>query len=298
LIKDESNGLKADQKWSAFFVCCDHPIFSILIMMMLRLLSCMILLPLVSLSQNELPWNGKKCAVVLTYDDALNVHLDNVVPALDSFGLKGTFYLSGHFPGFRNRINDWRAAGASGHELANHSLFHPCIGNTPGREWVKPDYDLSTYTTQRLMDELRMTNTLLESLDGKQQRTFAYPCGDTKVGGRSYIEDIKQDFVSARGVNKAMPRIDGVDLYNVPAYGINGETGEELVALVKKAIQEKALLVFLFHGVGGEHSLNVSLEAHRELLKFIKSKEKEVWIAPFAEVTEFVKKTTPSRGRN
>lgn len=262
--------------------------------MTFRLLFCLMLAPLVGASQNELPWNGKKCAVVLTYDDALNVHLDNVVPVLDSLGLRGTFYLSGYFPGFRNRVDDWRAAGKSGHELANHSLFHPCIGNTPGRGWVKPDYDLSTYTTQRLVDELRMTNTLLESLDGKQQRTFAYPCGDTKVGGNSYIEVIKGDFVSARGVTKAMPKIDEVDLYNVPAYGINGETGEELISLVEKAIQKNALLVFLFHGVGGEHGLDVSVKAHQELLKFLKSKEKEIWVTPFFDATEFVRKTTSS----
>ena len=257
--------------------------------MTFRLLVCLMLAPLVGASQYELPWNGKKCAVVLTYDDALNVHLDSVVPVLDSLGFKGTFYLSGYFPGFRNRVDDWRIAGKSGHELANHSLFHPCIGNTPGREWVKPDYDLSTYTTQRLVDELRMTNTLLESLDGKRARTFAYPCGDTRVGGNSYIEKIKEDFVSARGTAKAMPKIDKIDLYNVPAYGINGETGDELIALVKKAIEEKALLVFLFHGVGGEHNLNVSLQAHNELLQYLKSKEKEIWVAPFMETTEFVR---------
>ena len=279
----------------SFFVCCNDRIY-LISMILFRLLLCLMLVPIICAGQNKFAWNGKKCAVVLTYDDALNVHLDKVVPALDSFGLKGTFYLSGYFPGFRNRLDDWRTVGKSGHELANHSLFHPCIGNTPGREWVKPDYDLSTYTTQRLMDELRMTNTLLESLDGKRQRTFAYPCGDTKVGGRPYIEDIKQDFVSARGVSKAMPKIDDVDLYNVPAYGINGETGKELVALVRKAIEEKVLLVFLFHGVGGEHNLNVSLEAHKELLQFLKANEKEVWVAPFVEATEFVKRST-SPGR-
>ena len=32
-------------------------------------------------------WQGKKCAVALTYDDALNVQLDNVIPLLDSLGL-------------------------------------------------------------------------------------------------------------------------------------------------------------------------------------------------------------------
>src|SRR5262245_64846761 len=83
-------------------------------------------------------WHGKTCAVSLTYDDALNVHLDNAIPILDSLGLRGTFYLSGYFPAFRERVADWKAAAAKGHELGNHTLFHPCTGKLPGREWVKP----------------------------------------------------------------------------------------------------------------------------------------------------------------
>jgi hypothetical protein len=38
------------------------------------------LLSIISLnssSQSHQPWMGKKCAVVLTYDDAINQHLDN-----------------------------------------------------------------------------------------------------------------------------------------------------------------------------------------------------------------------------
>ena len=45
-------------------------------------------------AQSNAAWQGKKCAVVLTYDDALNVHLDNVIPLLDSLNFKGTFYLT------------------------------------------------------------------------------------------------------------------------------------------------------------------------------------------------------------
>jgi sialate O-acetylesterase len=243
-----------------------------------------------SYAQDKNPWNGKKCAVILTYDDALNVHLDTAIPLLDSLNFKGTFYLSGYFPGCRERLKDWSAAATRGHELANHTLFHPCAGNTPGRSWVKPDYDLSKYTNQRLLDELRMTNTLLESLDGKKQRTFAYPCGDTRIGDVSYIDLIKNDFVSARGVKSEMVQFDNVDLFNVPSYGINGETGEQLITLVKEAAQKNALLVFLFHGVGGEHNLNVSLKAHRELLVYLKQHEKEIWVTPFQEATEYVKK--------
>jgi peptidoglycan/xylan/chitin deacetylase (PgdA/CDA1 family) len=78
-----------------------------------------------ALGQNNGPWRGKQCAVVLTYDDALNVHLDKVIPALDSLDLKGTFYLSGFSPSFRTRVKDWSVVAQSGHELGNHTLYHP-----------------------------------------------------------------------------------------------------------------------------------------------------------------------------
>ena len=61
-------------------------------------------------TSNEL-WQGRQAAVVLTYDDALNVHLDNVVPALEAHGLKGTFYLSAFSDGSKNRIEDCFLAG-------------------------------------------------------------------------------------------------------------------------------------------------------------------------------------------
>ena len=92
-----------------------------------------------------------------------------------------------------------------------------------------------------------------------------------------------------------MVKIKDIDFFDVPAYGINGESGAQLVALVKKAMEENALLVFLFHGVGGEHGLNVSLAAHRELLQYLKKYEKEIWTAPFQDVTAFARKYNNSK---
>ncbi len=242
-------------------------------------------------AQDKTPWQNKKCAVVLTYDDALNVHLDNVIPILDSLGLKGTFYVPGYFPGFKEHINDWKSVAMKGHELGNHTLFHPCEGKALGREWVKSDYDLSTYTLQRIVDEIDMENTLLEVLDGKTKRTFAYPCGDMKAGDSSYVNKIKETFSGARGVEGKMQKIDEIDLYNVGSYMISGQSGDELIALVKNAIEKNALVVFLFHGVGGEHSLNVTLDAHRTLLRFLKQNEKDVWVAPLIDIVEYIKRS-------
>lgn len=239
-------------------------------------------------AQDKRVWNNKKCAVSLTYDDALNVDLDNAIPALDSLGLKGTFYLFGNSAALASRLPEWRAAANNGHELGNHTMFHPCTGG-PGMEWVTADYDLRNYTLVRMVNEIKVTNTLLKAIDGKTKRTFAYPCGNTKIGDSSYLDQIKNEFVAARGVKGEMMKINKIDLYNAGAYGINGQSGEELIRLVKEAMKNNAWIVFLFHGVGGGHALNVSLHAHSELLHFLKQNEKDIWIAPFIDVAEYVK---------
>jgi peptidoglycan/xylan/chitin deacetylase (PgdA/CDA1 family) len=246
--------------------------------------------------QEKAPWHGRKCAVALTYDDGLNVHLDSVIPALDSLNFKGTFYLSGFFPGFSRRVKDWISVAKEGHELGNHTLFHPCEGRSPGREWVKPDYDLNVYTMRRMVDEIQMANTLLEAVDGKTVRTFAYPCGDRPAGDSSYVERVRELFPGARGVEGKMEGLKEVNLYNVGAYMVNGQSGEWLIGLVKEAMAKNALLVFLFHGVGGEHSLTVSSSDHRKLLGFLKANEKEIWVAPLVDIVRFVREERNGQG--
>jgi peptidoglycan/xylan/chitin deacetylase (PgdA/CDA1 family) len=236
----------------------------------------------------SLPWKNKQAAIVLTYDDGLNQHLTNAIPILNKNDLKATFYIA-DFGNLREQIPAWRAAAIKGHELANHTIYHPCIGNRPGREWVKPDNDLNNYTVRRITDEIKTMNTILKAIDGKTKRTFAYPCSDTKIGDTAYITGVKNEFVAVRAVRNEMPTIDKVDLYNLPCYMVNGETGDKLIALVKQAVEKKAMLIFLFHGVGGGNSLNVSLEAHAQLLQYLKQNQKELWIAPMLDVAEYVK---------
>jgi len=247
------------------------------------------------LCANAQDWNKKRCAVVLTYDDALNVHLDNVIPALDSLNLKGTFYLTAASEAFTNRLGEWKIAAQKGHELGNHTLFHPCTGGLPGRSFVTAEYDLATYTLRRMLDELRMTNAVLEAIDGKKQRTFAYPCGDTRVGDTSYVEAIKPLFAAARGVQPQLVPKHVADVYNLGSYMINGQSGEELIALVEQARKNSSMVVFLFHGVGGEHGLNVSLDAHRQLLAYLKKHESEIWTTTFLEAVQQMRVTSRAR---
>ncbi|GAB3847275.1 polysaccharide deacetylase family protein [Hymenobacter terrigena] len=240
-------------------------------------------------AQGANSWNNKACAVVLTYDDAIDVDLDNVVPALDSAKFRGTFYLIGSSPVVMRRLGEWRQAAQRGHELGNHALFHPCDGSLPGRGFVKPDHDLHTYTVARAVDEIRANNTLLAAIDGKAIRTFAYPCGDRLIGGVAFYDQLRTDFGAARGVAPGLQTAAQVNLDNVNCYSINGQSGQYMIDLVKQARQSHTLLVFLFHGVGGGHPLNVGLAAHRQLLRYLKANENDIWIAPMVEVAQKIK---------
>jgi peptidoglycan/xylan/chitin deacetylase (PgdA/CDA1 family) len=239
-------------------------------------------------AQNEKPWQGKKCAVVITYDDAINQHLDNAIPVLDSLGLKATFYVTAFSTSLQTRLNDWKKIAVKGHDLGNHTLYHPCLGGK-GREWVKPDYDMNHYTVRRMIDETRMTNLFLQALDGKTKRTFAFTCGDMKIGDSSFIKAMKDDFIAARAVRAEMHKINEIDLMNIDCYVVNGESSAQMIAWAKEAIKTNSLLVILFHGVGGGNSLNVSLQAHRDFLTYLKNNEKDIWIAPMIEVAEHIK---------
>jgi len=241
-------------------------------------------------AQKKELWNGKQCAVVLTYDDAINVDLDNVIPALDSLKLKGTFYLIGSSPVLNLRMQEWRKAAANGHELGNHALFHPCDGSLPGRGFVTAESDLSKYTVTRAVNEIRINNTLLKAIDGKDLRTFAYPCGDLKIGDKFFYEELRKDFSGARGVSAGLQTADQVNLDNINAYFINGQSAEYMIGLVEQARRTNTLLVFLFHGVGGGHDLNVDLKEHSKLLHYLKNNEKTVWTTTMVNATEYIRK--------
>src|SRR5260221_225697 len=63
--------------------------------------------------------------VPLSFDDAFDEHLDNVVPILNEYGIGGTFYVHLGSQRFARRMEEWRDAARVGHELGNHTIFHP-----------------------------------------------------------------------------------------------------------------------------------------------------------------------------
>ncbi|WP_075185315.1 polysaccharide deacetylase family protein [Teredinibacter haidensis] len=239
-------------------------------------------------SETPLTQHHKRAQVTLTYDDALNIHLDKVAPALEARNFRGTFYITASSDPFHKRINDWRELATKGHELGNHTLYHPCEGNRPGREWVSTERDLGTWSVERFISNVKMTNTVLEAVDSKSARTFAYTCGDTKASNQSFIQQLKPNVIAARAVGGESQPLGEVDLMNIHSHMVYNDSAEKMIALVDDAIERGTWLVFLFHGVGGEHDLNVSEDAHTALLDHLQKHRDKVWVAPTIEIVKTI----------
>lgn len=234
--------------------------------------------------------NGAKAAVNLAYDDALDSQLDNVIPALDKYGFKGSFYVPGGAPVLTSRLPEWRAAAKNGHELGNHSIFHQCSASKPGREWVPPHNDLDKMTADQMAAQVAVANNILYMIDGKNERTYTAPCGDLEAGGENYIDQVKQHFVGikaapgggvAADMNKLDPHFVGV---TVPV----DMTGEQLIAIVEEAAAKGTMANLTFHGVGGDY-LSVSKDAHEQLLAHLAKHPDVYYVDTFLNIMKHVK---------
>jgi len=233
--------------------------------------------------------NGIKAAVSLAYDDAVPSQLDNAIPALDKYNLKGSFYLTLSAETVATRMAEWRKAASNGHELANHTLFHQCSAKGPGREWVPLDNDLDKTSAVQLAAQIRVGNTMLHAIDGKTERTFTTPCGDLKAAGVDYLPLVKNEFVAAKAAfGRAVPSMKTLDPYSVVVATPSNVTGKELIAAVKEAAELGTMMNFTFHGIGGDH-LTVSNEAHEELLQYLADNKDIYWTDTFLNIMKYVK---------
>ena len=240
--------------------------------------------------QPDMKWpGGRAAAIVLSYDDALTSQLDVAIPQLDAAGLKGTFFLSARFP--QEQVERWRKAAANGHELANHSVIHPCA---KGSFDMPEQYNNERYSVQTMLAEIRIMNTLLHAIDGGVERTYATPCGQTVVGGEDYIAALKASGIVkyVRGANGHVEQ--GPDGFNAPGtFFPETATGADLIAFVDAAKSRGGLAVLGFHGVGGDY-LKVSAEAHQQLVQYLHEHQDTFWVTTFREAMD---QATATSGR-
>jgi len=233
------------------------------------------------------PWpGGKRAAVSLTYDDAVPSQRAQAARQLGLHGLPGTFFVLGKSEDLLRHRRDWQALLAAGHELASHTMHHPCDCS---HEWVPRGFTSQDYDLVRMRAELEQTRVLLEGLGARAPYTFAYPCGETRIGApaESYVPLVSELFLAARGVEPRIADPWGEPLELVPAFD-GAREPRELLALCEQAEATGGWLVLLFHGVGGDH-LAVTLEAHDALLEHLARRRESLWTGNFRDVASHVR---------
>lgn len=216
---------------------------------------------------------SRRAAIALTYDDAAKSQLDVAIPQLDAVGLKGTFFLMGREIG--DQVPRWRAAAASGHELGNHTINHPCKRGT----YAMPEqYTSEAYSVKVVLNEIGTMNAFLQAIDGKNSHAFATPCDQHTVGGQDYLGPLQR-----AGLASFIRDVRVMPMTTVSYATFRNKSGTEMIAWVENVVGRGGVGVIAFHGVGGDY-LSVSAEAHRELLEYLKQHEGEIWTATFSEV--------------
>lgn len=232
--------------------------------------------------------NGARAAVSLSYDDTLNSQLDNAVPVLNKHGIKASFYLILSSPVLFDRMEEWRALASQGHELGNHTIYHPCSASVPNRDWVRPHTDMDKRTVEHMRDEVRVANTFLKAIDGKQERTMTLPCGDVMTRDGNYVPHVKDLVLAIKGAEEGLP----VGFASLE--GPSNVSGKELIAMVQAAAARGGMANIIFHGIGADH-LQVSSEAHAELIRYLASNRATYWTDTYLNIIKHVQGQTRLR---
>jgi peptidoglycan/xylan/chitin deacetylase (PgdA/CDA1 family) len=241
-----------------------------------------------------------RAIICLTYDDGLETQLSTVIPQLDSAGFKATFFLNSIHGSSQSEmigqtpeaVLGWTNAAKNGHELGNHTVFHPCPEKVG---WAKA-LAIDGYTMDKIIQEIITQNSFLSLLDPKRKtRSFAFPCNNVLVAGIDYSKIIKEKglvkFARAGGdSNSVITNPRSLNTMQVPSWHVwTGTTLQELVAFAEKVKKAGGMGIYQFHGVGGQ-IFKISRETHKAFLEYLKMHHQDYWVTTFSEAMEFVTK--------
>jgi peptidoglycan/xylan/chitin deacetylase (PgdA/CDA1 family) len=233
--------------------------------------------------------NGKKVALSLSFDDARLTNVDLGTALLDQYDVKATFFVVP--ASVKKRLEGWKKAVASGHEMGNHSVNHPCTGNFP---WSRHKA-LEDYTSEKMRAELIEANKQVQELLGVKPEVFAYPCGQTFIGrGRntqSYVPIVADLFISGRGwLDEAPNDPSYCDMAQITGMEMDGKDFEQIKAILETARESGQWLVLAGHETAESGGQTTRLAMLKKLCEYAKDPANGVWIAPIGTVAKYVLK--------
>ena len=232
--------------------------------------------------------DGKRAAVSLSFDDARLSQIDTGLALFRKLGVKVTFYVVPE--AVEKRLQGWKEAVADGHEIANHSLTHPCTGNYAfSRHNALEDYDLN-----KMAKQLDGANEQIQRLLGVKPVDFAYPCGLKFVGRgldvRSYVPLVAERFLSGRGYLDESPN-DPTFLDFPQAMGTAFDEMDfpQMKRLVDEAARNGSWVIFVGHEIGQPAHQTTDIKALETLCAYLKDPANGIWVGTVEEVGSYVR---------
>jgi len=243
-----------------------------------------------SSAMSPIAWpEGKQVALSLSFDDARLSQVDVGTQLFDQYGVKATFYVTPS--AVEQRLEGWKKAVASGHEIGNHSLTHPCTGNYA----FSRANALEDYTLKEMRRQLEEANQQIMALLGVKAEVFAYPCGQKFVGRgykvKSYVPLVADLFLSGRGWLDEAPN-DPVfcDLAQITGMEMDGKDFEQILSLIEDAKKSGSWLTLAGHEIGGEGRQTTRTAMLEQLIRYAQDPANGVWLAPVGEVAKYIRR--------
>jgi peptidoglycan/xylan/chitin deacetylase (PgdA/CDA1 family) len=231
---------------------------------------------------------GKRAALSLSFDDARQSQVDVGVALLDKHKVKATFCVVPS--AVELRLEGWKKVVASGHEIGNHSLNHPCTGNFP---WSRQKA-LEDYTVEKMRDELKQANRRIKELLGVTAESFAYPCGQTFVGRgidtKSYVPLVATLFSSGRTWQDETPNDPGFcDLAQATGVEMDGRDFEQILPILEKARETGQWVVLAGHEIGQDGQQTTRVTMLEKLMSYANDPANKIWIAPVGTIARYIR---------
>ena len=202
------------------------------------------------------PVGFNRAMVSLTFDDGWQSQYTNGLPMLNSYNVKGTFYLVSSFLNTNSYLTTEQAKTIeqAGNEIGAHTVSHP---------------DLTTLNATKLNYQLAQSKQTLESLFGLI-KDFASPYG---AYNDQVIAAIKHYYSSHRSTDAGYNSKDNFDVYDIRTQTIlSTTTVQEIDSWIAQAQHDKTWLVLLIHEVNTSGDLySITPQDFSTVLQYIKS---------------------------
>lgn len=216
-------------------------------------------------------WNGfRSAAVSYTFDDNCTNQLAIAIPAMNTYGFKGTLFT------VTNWNPNWqglKSAASNGHEVASHSVSHPTM---------------STLSSSQQTTEIVGSANAISSNVGITPRTLAWP--NCSVGSISIAQ---QSYIAGRGCSGQVESSTPSNIMNVSSLicgsAGNVKTNSDFQSRANAAASTEGWAVFLIHGMDNDGGYSpLSSTEFKNSLSFFNVNGAKFWVASFGSVIRYI----------